>query len=542
MITLNMFAGKWGAVPYALSALTSGNSFLILFHIIRNSPKAIYDSSVKLSKSRLARLMHCSRNAVDTYTKQLEALNLIVVEGKVGSVLSFKINWEEVHLLSRFVSEINDEGWEKLYEACICGENIIPFSKLDADTCSKIQQVYKFPTCSEFEQVETNESETCSEIEQVVEQLAQNLSRLMVTCSDFEQVEMLLAQKLSRFGLTCSKIQQVDANDSVLYGNNGNKIGQIGVLTCSEFEQVEGETCSKNEQVGQKPAQNLSTVKIYKDNNIRSYKDFKKNHDKGGFLLDWALDRNLENYDLLPDSEFENILSNPNFYSSSEDMLLREVWRDLLGFQDTEENPQTDSFLVPVAVFRELLFRVMEELGEQHPDFHVTEQQAKNMFGFDVDTSHEEPMYMITSRSIRNITILPPARQRKGKDRAIERAKNLVFIECLEKIKDDELDLLSPAEYAILLLVDYVEDQKNKKIPNPEELTKFAYEELVRDISHKSNLPVDDLKTMWKDLPVKGNKVYLHLQQLIVDKVWQYNHEHNESNYLEEIWKQKYGS
>lgn len=542
MITLNMFTGKWGAVPYALSALTSGNSFLILFHIIRNSPKAIYDSSVKLSKSRLARLMHCSRNAVDTYTKQLEALNLIVVEGKVGSVLSFKINWEEVHLLSRFVSEINDEGWEKLYEACICGENIIPFSKLDADTCSKIQQVYKFPTCSEFEQVETNESETCSEIEQVVEQLAQNLSRLMVTCSDFEQVEMLLAQKLSRFGLTCSKIQQVDANDSVLYGNNGNKIGQIGVLTCSEFEQVEGETCSKNEQVGQKPAQNLSTVKIYKDNNIRSYKDFKKNHDKEDFLLDWALDRDLENYDLLPDSEFENILSNPNFYSSSEDMLLREVWRDLLGFQDTEENSQTDSFLVPVAVFRELLFRVMEELGEQHPDFHVTEQQAKNMFGFDVDTSHEEPMYMITSRSIRNITTLPPARQRKGKDRAIERAKNLVFIECLEKIKDDELDLLSPAEYATLLLVDYVEDQKNKKIPNPEELTKFAYEELIRDISHKSNLPVDDLKTMWKDLPVKGNKVYLHLQQLIVDKVWQYNHEHNESNYLEEIWKQKYGS
>lgn len=542
MITLNMFAGKWGAVPYALSALTSGNSFLILFHIIRNSPKAIYDSSVKLSKSRLARLMHCSRNAVDTYTKQLEALNLIVVEGKVGSVLSFKINWEEVHLLSRFVSEINDEGWEKLYEACICGENIIPFSKLDADTCSEIQQVYKFPTCSEFEQVETNESETCSEIEQVVEQLAQNLSRLMTTCSDFEQVEMLLAQKLSRFGLTCSKIQQVDANDSALYGNNGNKIGHMGVLTCSEFEQVEGETCSKNEQVGQKPAQNLSTVKIYKDNNIRSYKDFKKNNDKEDFLLDWALDRDLENYDLLPDSEFENILSNPNFYSSSEDMLLREVWRDLLGFQDTEENPQTDSFLVPVAVFRELLFRVMEELGEQHPDFHVTEQQAKNMFGFDVDTSHEEPMYMITSRSIRNITILPPARQRKVKDRAIERAKNLVFIECLEKIKDDELDLLSPAEYATLLLVDYVEDQKNKKIPNPEELTKFAYEELVRDISHKSNLPVDDLKTMWKDLPVKGNKVYLHLQQLIVDKVWQHNHEHNESNYLEEIWKQKYGS
>lgn len=73
-------------------------------------------------------------------------------------------------------------------------------------------------------------------------------------------------------------------------------------------------------------------------------------------------------------------------------------------------------------------------------------------------------------------------------------------------------------------------------------MTKFAYEELVRDISHKSNLPVDDLKTMWKDLPVKGNKVYLHLQQLIVDKVWQHNHEHNESNYLEEIWKQKYGS
>ena len=185
---------------------------------------------------------------------------------------------------------------------------------------------------------------------------------------------------------------------------------------------------------------------------------------------------------------------------------------------------------------------IMEELKEQLPDFNISEEQAKSMFGFELVQDENGHSFLVSSSSIRNITVQTPVRQRNNKDRPTERAKNIIFMDCLESVSDDKLEDLTSAEYATLMLADYISKQKKDEIPHPDELIKSEYYSLLQKISDESTVPVDDLKTLWKELPIKANRVYLHLQRLLVDKIWQYNRDHNETSKLEIEWKQKYGS
>ena len=114
MNRLNMFHGKWGAIPYALSTLVTGDSFLVLFHIIRHSRKAVGDQPVKLSKRILAKLIGRSRNTLDGAIEKLVSLNLITVAGGERELLSFVINWDEIKAIDKLCSKVNDEGWIKL--------------------------------------------------------------------------------------------------------------------------------------------------------------------------------------------------------------------------------------------------------------------------------------------------------------------------------------------------------------------------------------------------------------------------------------------
>lgn len=547
MNRLNMFHGKWGAIPYALSTLVTGDSFLVLFHIIRHSRKAVGDQPVKLSKRILAKLIGRSRNTLDGAIEKLVSLNLITVAGGERELLSFVINWDEIKAIDKLCSKVNDEGWIKLREHCL-HNRATPFTNLSADICSEIESQYKFESGSNSEPDTACEDSAGSKIEPEVEQLAQLLGQIMSSGSEFEPAKRYLVQKLSQIGFVYSKIKPDTTKVAVLEPYNSKEIIQSSKTTGSKIEPDEEKSGSAIEPAPLKSGSIFEHSKdIYIDNNKDDKgikENIKKYFDRDDFIVKWALERDLEKYEKLPESEFENILSNPNFYSSTEDVLLREVWRDLQGLRDweNEENFQSNSFLVPVSTFRDLLYRVMEELKEQLPDFNISEEQAKSMFGFELMQDENGPSFLVSSSSIRNITVQTPVRQRNNKDRPTERAKNIIFMDCLESVSDDKLEDLTSAEYATLMLADYISKQKKDEIPHPDELIKSEYYSLLQKISDESTVPVDDLKALWKELPIKANRVYLHLQRLLVDKIWQYNRDHNEISKLEIEWKQKYGS
>jgi len=547
MNRLNMFHGKWGAIPYALSTLVTGDSFLVLFHIIRHSRKAVGDQPVKLSKRILAKLIGRSRNTLDGAIEKLVSLNLITIAGGERELLSFVINWDEIKAIDTLCSKVNDEGWIKLREHCL-HNRATPFTNLSADICSEIESQYKFESGSEFEPDTACEDSAGSKIEPEVEQLAQLLGQIMSSGSEFEPAKRYLVQKLSQIGFVYSKIKPDTTKVAVLEPYNSKETIQLSKTAGSKIEPDEEKSGSAIEPDPLKSGSIFEHSKdIYIDNNKDDKgikENIKKYFDRDDFIVKWALERDLEKYEKLPESEFENILSNPNFYSSSEDVLLREVWRDLQGLRDweNEENFQSNSFMVPVSTFRDLLYRVMEELKEQLPDFNISEEQAKSMFGFELVQDENGPSFLVSSSSIRNITVQTPVRQRNNKDRPTERAKNIIFMDCLESVSDDKLEDLTSAEYATLMLADYISKQKKDEIPHPDELIKSEYYSLLQKISDESTVPVDDLKALWKELPIKANRVYLHLQRLLVDKIWQYNRDHNEISKLEIEWKQKYGS
>ena len=70
-------------------------------------------------------------------------------------------------------------------------------------------------------------------------------------------------------------------------------------------------------------------------------------------------------------------------------------------------------------------------------------------------------------------------------------------------------------------------------------MTKAVYEDLLKRFSNESKVPVEDLRTLWKELPQK-NTVKLHPQQLSVDKIINYNVQVNQASDVEELYNKRW--
>lgn len=70
------------------------------------------------------------------------------------------------------------------------------------------------------------------------------------------------------------------------------------------------------------------------------------------------------------------------------------------------------------------------------------------------------------------------------------------------------------------------------------ELTKLSYEDLLKDLSERANIPAEDIRWLFKELPQK-HKVKISPQQLLPDKFFQYNREHGEESKVEELLRNR---
>ena len=261
-------------------------------------------------------------------------------------------------------------------------------------------------------------------------------------------------------------------------------------------------------------------------------------------LRSWAEDRSCEGFEYLPGYELNNILNDPELYDSDYDIVLRNTWNDIQGlYRDSvEDSPGSEKILVPVQIFKTMLYRVLEEQYEINSQFKVTEQDAKNIFGFELTEQDGEPYYIIDPDEIRDINkpivIKPQLKSRNVFDHASERVKKLVYSECMAEVPEQDF---TRAEKAIRYMTNYVEERARNKTPRSEEMTPMQFPSFLESVSKYSNLPVDDLKILFSRLQKKKRVglFYLKFNLLVIEEIIQFNHDRNEYGKVEELYCKK---
>ena len=261
-------------------------------------------------------------------------------------------------------------------------------------------------------------------------------------------------------------------------------------------------------------------------------------------LRSWAEDRSCEGFEYLPGYELNNILNDPELYDSDYDIVLRNTWNDIQGlYRDSvEDSPGSEKILVPVQIFKTMLYRVLEEQYEINSQFKVTEQDAKNIFGFELTEQDGEPYYIIDPDEIRDINkpivIKPQLKSRNVFDHASERVKKLVYSECMAEVPEQDF---TRAEKAIRYMTNYVEERARNKTPRAEEMTPMQFPSFLESVSKYSNLPVDDLKILFSRLQKKKRVglFYLKFNLLVIEEIIQFNHDRNEYGKVEELYCKK---
>ncbi|MDC2181235.1 hypothetical protein [Bacteroides thetaiotaomicron] len=461
-----------------MATLTSSDGFMILFHLLRRGYTDGDKTTCAISNKELADVMGTSISSVRRAIDTLKQLNLISCSQNKGALCTFYVNWSEIRAIHKVSSQISDKGWVYLRGLCLNSE-VRPISAIPLTILNDV--VRQYPHTS----------------------LNMNTPSL----------------NMNTPSLNMNTPSQIDEEK----GEDIEKLSENIVKEQSNLVQYEQGSAHIEQQ-----------NKIYIDNienkeNHNERNEFNKETDMK--ILEWFNSRDLSFPDL-SSSDFETIINLPDFADNDFDMAIREVWGYLQYDEDSPGN------YIPAEYFKDILYRAWNDLKTINPDFSLSEQDMKNIFGFDVEMQNGEPVCYVTPSKIKNIN-QSPSSSRKIKRKGVgDRTSRLIFLESIRQVAERDTNMLTDAEYAIWLMIEFVKERESNQQPRPSEVTKAAYEDLLKRFSNESKVPVEDLRTLWKELPQK-NTVKLHPQQLSVDKIISYNVQVNQASDVEELYNKK---
>lgn len=489
------FSNHWKCIPYAMATLTSSDGFMVLFHLLRRGYTNENKTTCTISNKELAEVMGTSVSSIRRAIETLKKLNLIGCFQNKGTLCTFFINWDEIQAIHKISSQISDKGWVYLRGLCVNGE-VRPISAIPMDILNDVVRQYPH-TSLNMNTPSLNMSgppQIDEEKDESIEKLSENI--------DYKQ------PNLAQYEQGCVQYEQ------------GSAQYERG---CAQYEQG----CAHIEQQNKIYIENKEKEKEKENNNERS----ELNKEANKKILEWFNSRDLS----LPEisySNFETILENPDFADTDFDMAVRQVWGYLQYDEDSADN------YIPAEYFKDILYRAWNDLKTDNPAFSLSEQDMKNIFGFELEMKNGEIVCYITPSKIKDITTpLPTSRKIKRKG-AEDRLSRFMFIESLVEVGQKDVGMLTDAEYAIWLMIEFVKERENKQQPRPSEVTKMVYEELLERFSQESGIPVEELKTLWKELPQKS-MVKLHPQQLSVEKIINYNVRANQASDVEDVYNRK---
>ena len=500
------FDNHWKCIPYAMATLTSSDGFMILFHLLRRGYTDGDKTTCAISNKELADVMGTSISSVRRAIDTLKQLNLISCSQNKGALCTFYVNWNEIRAIHKVSSQISDKGWVYLRGLCLNSE-VRPISAIPLTILNDVVRQYPH----------TSLNMNTPSLNMNTPSLNMNTPSLnMNTPSQIDEEKGEDIEELSK--------NIVKERSNLVQYEQGSAQYERG---CAQYEQG----CVHIERGS---AHIEQQNKIYIDNkenkeNHNERSEFNKETDMK--ILEWFNSRDLSFPDL-SSSDFETIINLPDFADNDFDMAIREVWGYLQYDEDSPDN------YIPVEYFKDILYRAWNDLKTINPDFSLSEQDMKNIFGFDVEMQNGEPVCCVTPSKIKNIN-QSPSPSRKIKRKGVEdRTSRLIFLESIRQVAEKDTNMLTDAEYAIWLMIEFVKERESNQQPRPSEVTKAVYEDLLKRFSNESKVPVEDLKTLWKELPQK-NTVKLHPQQLSVDKIINYNVRVNQASDVEELYNKK---
>ena len=486
------FDNHWKCIPYAMATLTSSDGFMILFHLLRRGYTDGDKTTCAISNKELADVMGTSISSVRRAIDTLKQLNLISCSQNKGALCTFYVNWSEIRAIHKVSSQISDKGWVYLRGLCLNSE-VRPISAIPLTILNDV--VRQYPHTSLNMNTPSLNMKTHSQIDEEkgedIEKLSENIVKEQSNLVQYEQGSAQYERGCAQYEQGCVHIERGSAH-----------IEQQNKIYIDNIENKE-------------------------NHNERS--EFNKETDMK--ILEWFNSRDLSFPDL-SSSDFETIINLPDFADNDFDMAIREVWGYLQYDEDSPGN------YIPAEYFKDILYRAWNDLKTINPDFSLSEQDMKNIFGFDVEMQNGEPVCYVTPSKIKNIN-QSPSSSRKIKRKGVgDRTSRLIFLESIRQVAERDTNMLTDAEYAIWLMIEFVKERESNQQPRPSEVTKTVYEDLLKRFSNESKVPVEDLRTLWKELPQK-NTVKLHPQQLSVDKIINYNVQVNQASDVEELYNKK---
>ena len=465
---------------------------MILFHLLRRGYTDGDKTTCAISNKELADVMGTSISSVRRAIDTLKQLNLISCSQNKGALCTFYVNWSEIRAIHKVSSQISDKGWVYLRGLCLNSE-VRPISAIPLTILNDV--VRQYPHTSLNMNTPSLNMNTPSQIDEEkgedIEKLSENIVKEQSNLVQYEQGSAQYERGCAQYEQGCVHIERGSAH-----------IEQQNKIYIDNIENKE-------------------------NHNERS--EFNKETDMK--ILEWFNSRDLSFPDL-SSSDFETIINLPDFADNDFDMAIREVWGYLQYDEDSPGN------YIPAEYFKDILYRAWNDLKTINPDFSLSEQDIKNIFGFDVEMQNGEPVCYVTPSKIKNIN-QSPSSSRKIKRKGVgDRTSRLIFLESIRQVAERDTNMLTDAEYAIWLMIEFVKERESNQQPRPSEVTKAVYEDLLKRFSNESKVPVEDLRTLWKELPQK-NTVKLHPQQLSVDKIINYNVQVNQASDVEELYNKK---
>lgn len=536
---LSDIAGGFAVMPNALLGFISDKAcavFLKIYQCQFVSDCEEYDGEMwaKLSTPCLAAALERSKNTIVMALEELIGLGFIKSRTTNRKNTFYTVNWKEILFACDVLCRVNRKGRQELHKLCVrsnfdpnnttFGQNLTEPTNIGSkfDRMSAIDQniinniVSQHPATSMFGQNLTETSAVGSNFDPIIN-IRSNFDRKN-NDSVNSRPNMELCDEPMMFQ---SKIDPISDEENITFGQ---------ILT--EKTNVRSKFDPTEATFGQ-----ILTTEIYnKENNKKKLRERSSQYkgDKDKILLDYFSSRNLS-FPVFDKTFYESFLEQ-DIDDSDDDVIksIKTVWKQL-GYD--EELP--DNNFIDLGTFQNILFHSWEQLKQDYPDYSLSEEDLKNIFGFFVMEHEGENCLYIDPSKLQDISALSsqsiqekPSRNFKYADRTSRR----LFIDCINEIAEEDDQLLTSSEFVALLLIDYAHDHATGTFSV--ELSKMAYGELLKKFSEDSNVPVADIQALFKDLPQK-HKVKISPQQLLPDKFFQYNAEHGEISKVEALLQKK---
>ena len=518
---LSEIPGGFAIMPNALIGFISNNAcavFLKIYQCQFASDSEEYEGQLwaKLSTPCMAVALNQSKNTISMALKELIEFGFVKHRSKNRNNTFYTVDWNEVNYACGILCSLTRKGQMELLNICV-GSNFDPstqvrskfdrISNIDHDTIDDL--IEQYPNTSKLGQKMTELPSVGSNFDpstQVRSKFDRNNESSVKNSPNFENVGV------------------GSKNDRTIEGDQ-NELGQILI----EKSRV-GSNFDRNEaELGQ-----ILTTEIYKEKNKKEMRERSSQYigEKEEKLLEYFSSRNLE-LPVFDKTLYESFLET-DLDDSDDDVVkgIKTVWNQL-GYD--EELP--DNNFIDLGTFQNILFHSWEQLKQDYPDYSLSEEEFKNIFGFIILEHEGEPCLYIDPSKLQDVTTnSQPIPEKRQNYKFSDRTSRRLFIDCINEIADKDDQLLTTSEFVALLLIDYATEHSSSAFSV--ELTKLSYEDLLKDLSERANIPVEDIRWLFKELPQK-HKVKISPQQLLPDKFFKYNQEHGEESKVEELLRNR---